>query len=94
MGIKRRTPEETNAAIEAFGAAADTAPPTGGVAPASSSTPRSTAWPEDLPKSILLKFKDPEDVRLLRVLVEKLDRSQHDTALRAFRKGIEAMLAD
>lgn len=92
--VKRRQPD--TAAIEAFVAGVDQ--PVAKVAePAPmkiDTAALAEAWPADLPKALQLRFKDPEVARMLQLLTNKLDRSQHDTAMRAFRRGLEQMLAE
>ena len=96
--VKPRRPADP-AAIAAFGAAADEpSRVVGGVvhtpAPPTSSKEPAGDWPTGVPKALQLRFKNPEDALLLQQLTTKLDRSQHDTALRAFRRGLETMLAE
>jgi hypothetical protein len=104
MAIKRRTDPATEAKIEAFGAGADVPvpPPAVAAAPAKPdraaaarpATPRVAPRSEDVAKTFLIRYPD-ETLPLLLVEVAQLeDRSQHAVALRALRRGLEAMKAD
>jgi hypothetical protein len=100
MAIKRRTDRATEAAIEAFGAGAETpATPAAPAKPARAATappavkkvaPRS----EDLAKTFLIRYPDESLPLLLAEVAVLEDRTLHGTALRALRRGLNAMKAD
>lgn len=106
MAIKPRKPRPAvdAAAIEAFGAAADqpgagvsapTAPePQTATAPNAPKTTTSSEWPQGVPRSHLVRWPDPELAQLLADVSALEDRSQQKTALRALRRGLEAIRAD
>ncbi|MFZ4843970.1 hypothetical protein [Mycetocola saprophilus] len=99
MAIRKREPVE-QAKIEAFGAAADT-PLSDPALSVNAPVPRVTARPSekatqtaasDLPKTFLIRWGDDVDLALELAEIAKLeDRSQHKTALRALRRGLEVM---
>lgn len=104
MAIKKRRPAVDPAAIEAFGAAADQ-PNVGASAqpaPETQTAPAPTApkamttkeWPQGVPRSHLVRWPDPEFAQLLAEVSALEDRSQQRTALRALRRGLEAIRAD
>ena len=118
MPIKRRptTDPATEAAIEAFGEAAER-PPVATVTTAAPATTTSrpsapgaapkaraaakprkspaptpaTEWPDDLAKTLLIRYPDMELPMLLAEVAQLVDRSQHATALRALRRGLEVL---
>lgn len=104
MAIKKRRPAVDPAAIEAFGAAADQPDVDARVqtGPESKTSPTppapkvtaSTSWPEGVPRSHLVRWSDPELAQLLAEVAALEDRSQQKTALRALRRGLEAIRAD
>ena len=111
MAIKKRPPVDKaqEAAIEAFGAAADrpATPPTPDqaatpssakkTAAAARSQPRQAATAtsaEDVAKTLLIRYPDAQLPLLLAAVAKNEERSQHATALRALRRGLEAMSND
>lgn len=106
MAIKKRRPAVDPAAIEAFGAAADqpvvsesvqSAPapaPEPAPVPAAPKATAAKGWPDGVPRSHLVRWPDPELARLLAEVAALEDRSQQRTALRALRRGLEAIRAD
>jgi hypothetical protein len=96
----------TEAAIEAFGEAAErpseaplaaqTASRTAPVrrvpkaAPAPAATP-ADEWPADVAKTLLIRYPDLELPALLSDVARAEERSQHATALRALRRGLEVL---
>lgn len=48
-------------------------------------------WPEDLAKTLLIRYPDMELPMLLAEVAQLVDRSQHATALRALRRGLEVL---
>ncbi|MDF2917993.1 MAG: hypothetical protein K0S70_2210 [Microbacterium sp.] len=102
MAIKKRGPID-QARIEAFGDAADT-PSQPDPAPAAKA-PRTVAprpdkptageWPEGTPKTFLVRWgSDPELPPLLAEVAALEDRTMQKTALRALRRGLEAIRAE
>ncbi|WP_440711733.1 hypothetical protein [Herbiconiux sp. YIM B11900] len=105
MAIKRRTDPATEAAIEAFGAGAEalTSPAVAPRAPAARPSRAAAARPaakkpsgraEDVAKTFLIRYPDESLPLLLAEMAQIEDRSQHAVALRALRRGLEAMKAD
>ena len=105
MTIKKRPPVDRvaqAAAIEAFGAAAETAPPaTARPAPQTRTvpSPREAAasresWPTGVAKTLLIRYPDPELPALLEELSHLDERSQHAIAVRALRRGLDALRAE
>jgi len=108
MAIKKRTPVDpaTAAKIEAFGAAADAPPvsaePMAASAPATPSAattaPKKNAGKasrsEEVAKTFLIRWPDAELPLLLAEVAELDERSQHALALRALRRGLEAIRAE
>jgi hypothetical protein len=104
MAIKKRpqVDPETEAKIEAFGAAAESPAPTPAAAPARTTparTPRTAARKPaersgEIAKTFLVRWPDDELPLLLAEVSALEDRSQHAVALRALRRGLEAMKAD
>lgn len=111
MAFKKRSESdlEKEAAIEAFGDAAerlsDTKParPTSRQAAKSATTTRATQkvpapaatpaaeWPEDIAKTLLIRYPDLELPALLAEVARFEERSQHATAVRALRRGLEVL---
>ena len=111
MAFKKRgeTDPEKEAAIEAFGDAAErpseTEPARGTGLPAAKAatrtrTPKKTPppaatpaaeWPEDIAKTLLIRYPDLELPTLLAEVARLEERSQHATAVRALRRGLEGM---
>lgn len=107
MAIKKRGPID-QARIEAFGNAADV--PSQPTPAAAEPTPAAKApktvaprpdkpaageWPEDTPKTFLMRWGSDPELPLLLAEVAKLeDRTLQKTALRALRRGLEAIRAD
>lgn len=100
MAIKKR-PQADPAAIEAFGAAADTPPVT--PAPVAPTPPRQVAparsaqpgeWPADVAKTLLIRWPDATLPSELAEVAGLEDRSQHKTALRALQRGLEVLRAE
>lgn len=96
MAIKKRPPvdPQREAEIDAFGDAAEQPTTAARVA-----TPRSTpktvvAGPDKTAKTLLIRYPDNELPLLLAEVAGKIDRSQHATALRALRRGLDAMKSD
>lgn len=94
MAIKQRKPNTTKAskeAIEAFGDAAEQRP-SQAEAPAQpqKKSPPET-WPADTPKTLLIRYPDPELPTHLAELAKLEERSQHSAAVRALRRGIEEL---
>ncbi len=52
------------------------------------------AWPEDLAKTLTLRYPDPTIPQLLAELAVFDDRSQHNTAIRALRRGLDELKRD
>lgn len=105
MAIKRRTDPATEAAIEAFGAGAEAptapavAPQTSAARPARAAAARfaakkTAARAEDVAKTFLIRYPDERLPLLLAEVAQLEDRSQHAVALRALRRGLDAMKAD
>lgn len=102
MGIKRRTDPATEAKIEAFGAGAEAPVPSMQPVPTKSvraaatrpATHEALPWPEDLAKTFLIRYPEASLPLLLAEVAQLEDRSQHAVALRALRRGLEAMKAD
>ena len=101
MPIKMRTtadPTTKAAAIEAFGAAAEDSTVDEPVRTAPTTPKREPvadmAWPVDVAKTFLIRYPDPELPILLAELARLEERSQHATALRARRRGIDALRAE
>ncbi len=101
MAIKRRTDPATEAAIEAFGAGAEApiAPeaPTAKPARAAAARPaakKPSARAEDVAKTFLIRYPDESLPLLLAEVAQLEDRSQHAVAIRALRRGLNAMKAD
>ncbi|WMY80066.1 hypothetical protein [Citricoccus sp. I39-566] len=104
MAIKKRS---KSAVIEAFGEAAERPVGSGQdsrdsegvvVAPARSSRSASTGrreaageWPEGVARTMLIRWPDPELAAELDAVAKMDDRSQHATAIRALRRGLEAI---
>ncbi|MGZ0069707.1 hypothetical protein [Microbacterium arborescens] len=107
MAIKKRAPID-QAAIEAFGNAADAprqqAPAAVEPAPAAKAPktvaprpdkPTAGEWPEGTPKTFLLRWgSEPELPPLLAEVAALEDRTMQKTALRALRRGLEAIRAE
>lgn len=101
MAIKKRAQAE-QAAIEAFGAAADTpgesAPTVPEPAPQHAATPApkrlAGEWPANVPKSLLIRWPDARLPVELAEVAALEDRSQHKTALRALQRGLEVLRAE
>ncbi|MEO7015105.1 MAG: hypothetical protein ABI067_01015 [Leifsonia sp.] len=98
MAIKKRPPvdPQTEAAIDAFGDAAEqpaeAAPVASRATPTARSTPKTAAaTPEKTAKTLLIRYPDDELPLLLAEIAGSIDRSQHATALRALRRGLDAM---
>lgn len=96
MAIKKREPVD-QARIEAFGDAADAQPaaspvPTSRPAPAPKKTPAGE-WPEDVPRTFLLRWTDPTLPGYLAEVAALEDRTQQKVALRALRLGLDAIKA-
>lgn len=96
MAIKKRPPvdPQREAEIDAFGDAAEQP-----VAVALVATPRSTSKtvvvaPDKTAKTLLIRYPDNELPLLLAEVAGKIDRSHHATALRALRRGLDAMKSD
>lgn len=96
----------TEAAIEAFGEAAERpaeapiAPQPASrtvatrPAPKKPSAPAATPaaeWPADVAKTLLIRYPDLELPALLGDVARAEERSQHATALRALRRGLEIL---
>ena len=102
MAIKKRPPvdPQREAEIDAFGDAAEqpavAAPATTRVATSrSTSTPKTVAVaPDKTAKTLLIRYPDDELPLLLAEVAGNIDRSQHATALRALRRGLDAMKGD
>lgn len=104
MAIKKRPPvdPQREAEIDAFGDAAEQPPaaaPAAAPAVTQAATPRSTpkvvaTAPEKTAKTLLIRYPDDELPLLLAEVAGKIDRSQHATALRALRRGLDAMKGD
>jgi hypothetical protein len=106
MAIKKRpqVDPETEAKIEAFGAAAENPAPTPAPAPAaaparttraaSAAARKPAERTGDVAKTFLVRWPDDELPLLLAEVSALEDRSQHAVALRALRRGLEAMKAD
>lgn len=105
MAIKRRTDPATEAAIEAFGAGAE--PPAAVPAarepavakPARAVASRSAAAKpalrlDNVAKTFLIRYPDESLPLLLAEVAQLEERSQHAVALRALRRGLDAMKAD
>ncbi|WHE37790.1 hypothetical protein [Microbacterium sp. BDGP8] len=105
MAIKKRAPID-QARIEAFGNAAD-APAQSAPAAAepAAKTPKTAAprpdkpasgeWPEGTPKTFLVRWgSDPDLPPLLAEVAALEDRTMQKTALRALRRGLEAIRAE
>jgi hypothetical protein len=106
MAIKKRpqTDPETEAKIEAFGAAAEA--PVREPAPAPAAVTARAARPAgtaarkpaersgEVAKTFLVRWPDDELPRLLAEVSALEDRSQHAVVLRALRRGLEAMKTD
>lgn len=111
MAFKKRGEHDPakEAAIEAFGDAAErpgdtepvrasstpvarsattTRPPK--KAPAPAATPPAE-WPEDIAKTLLIRYPDLELPALLAEVARFEERSQHATAVRALRRGLEVL---
>lgn len=102
MAIKKR-PQADPAAIEAFGAAADTPPETPAPVAATTAAPRQVAppctpqpgeWPADVAKTLLIRWPDATLPSELAEIAGLEDRSQHKTALRALQRGLEVLRAE
>lgn len=105
MSIKRR-PVSNAADIEAFGDAADQTPPEARATPpanekAYAATQRMGGWPEDVAKTMLIRWPTPdlagqlvEVTALLKAAGDLDGRSQHATALRALERGLQAIQAE
>lgn len=107
MAIKKRGPID-QARIEAFGNAADAPRQAAAAAPeptpaakapktvaARPDEPTAGEWPEDTPKTFLLRWgSDPELPPLLAEVAKLEDRTMQKTALRALRRGLEAIRSD
>lgn len=108
MAIKRRpTPDPaTEAAIEAFGDAAERPTETTSERPAAAKSvaagriPKKTAaaavtpaaeWPTDVARTLLIRYPDLEMPALLTEVARLEERSQHSTAVRALRRGLEVL---
>jgi hypothetical protein len=104
MAIKKRpqVDPETEAKIEAFGAAAENPAPAQARAAAPARTARTAGAAArktaertgDVAKTFLVRWPDDELPLLLAEVSALEDRSQHAVALRALRRGLEAMKAD
>ena len=102
MAIKKR-PQADPAAIEAFGAAADTPAEAQAPVAAVPTPPRETApartaapgeWPADVAKTLLIRWPDATLPAELAEVAGLEDRSQHKTALRALQRGLEVLRAE
>lgn len=51
-------------------------------------------WPEDLAKTTLIRYPDPSLPKQLLEVSDLLERSQHDTAVRAMRRGLAELAKD
>lgn len=58
--------------------------------PAPAVTP-AAEWPEDIAKTLLIRYPDLELPALLAEVARLEERSQHATAVRALRRGLESM---
>lgn len=108
MAIKKRPPRPAldDAAIEAFGKAADTpaepvaSPPAPepeklrAAAPATrqGSTPAAAPeWPAGISKTFLLRYPDPSIPVAIEELQDLVGRNKHQTILLALRRGVEVL---
>lgn len=109
MAIKKRTPVDRASqleAIEAFGDGAErpVEPQSSPIAQAVTQPPLVTAplaqspvdpgWPDGVAKTFLIRYSDPSMPLGLAELARLEDRSQHASALRALRRGIEVLTAE
>lgn len=108
MAIKQRR-QPSAADVEAFGEAADQPsreaaptpePPTAKPAPAPTPVAERSvqasagAWPAGLARTLTLRYPDPTIPQLLAELAMHEERSQHNTAVRALRRGLEEFKRD
>lgn len=91
MGIKRR-PTADLAAIEAFGDAAES--PAVTPAQVRRDEPSGEGWPDDLARTLLIRYRDPELPALLAEVARLDGRSQQMTAQRILRQGLQAALKE
>lgn len=108
MAIKKRPPRPAldDAAIEAFGKAADAPaerpaaspapepdkPRTAAPATRPTSTPTAAAeWPVGISKTFLLRYPDPSIPVAIEELQDLVGRNKHQTILLALRRGVEAL---
>ena len=66
-------------------------PSTRGGQAAARPTGASTAWPDGVARTLTLRYPDPSIPQLLAALAEADERSQHNTAVRALRRGLEEL---
>lgn len=98
MAIRKR-PAPTaldNAAIEAFGDAADVrAEPSRATKPTATSGAQLSAgegtWPEGISKTFLLRYPDASIPVAIEELQDLIGRNKHQTVLLALRRGIDAL---
>ena len=93
MAIKKRTPQEQQAAMDAFAEGADQEQP-----PAVRPVPRDSEPRNDdsdaVSLKMLLRFPNDELPKKIQRLAAEEDRSRHNFALRALARGLQAIEDD
>ncbi|GAB3306010.1 hypothetical protein GCM10027427_35650 [Pseudoclavibacter terrae] len=99
MAIRKRPSgrKVDEAAIEAFASAAES-DSTGAGNPSLHPQPArrgrvpSSGWPDNVARSLLVRYPDPELPALLAEVAALEERSNNATAVRALRRGLEVLL--
>lgn len=99
MAIRKRPSERKvdEAAIEAFASAAEVDSPANGHSAPQLQVARrgrvpSSGWPDNVARSLLVRYPDPELPALLAEVAALEERSNNATAVRALRRGLEILM--
>lgn len=97
MAIKKR-PKVNPEDIERFGAAAEAPSEAPAARPAATESPvkdrRAGEWPDEVARTMLIRWPDPALAAELAAVAKMDDRSQHATALRALQRGLEVLKSE
>lgn len=101
MAIRKRPGgrKVDEAAIEAFASAADGDSSGQDHSQAQMQSPRrgrvpSSGWPDNVARSLLVRYPDPELPALLAEVAALEERSNNATAVRALRRGLQILLTE
>ncbi len=99
MAIRKRPSgrKVDEAAIEAFASAAESDSSGKDYSPVEAQPARrgrvpSSGWPDNVARSLLVRYPDPELPALLAEVAALEERSNNATAVRALRRGLEILL--